>query len=93
MLLRSVTIDEIFAGPSEDNLAGNADLRIFFEADWRLLLVLVVKYYRHACLGNACLPALVYKILQFVSFQILVHDGAPLGALPVNFVPGLLSCW
>jgi hypothetical protein len=63
LLLRSVAIDKVFAGTSEDNLASNTDLRIFFEANWRLLFVFIVKYNRYARLGDTCLSALIYKIL------------------------------
>jgi hypothetical protein len=64
LLLRSVPIDEIFAGSSEHNLPRHTDLCIFLESNGRLLLVTVVEDDRYAGFGDSCLPTLIDKILK-----------------------------
>jgi len=74
LLLCSVTIDEVFARPSQHNLPSNADLRIFFESDRRFLLVAVVKNDRYAGFGYSCLSALVDKILEMLKLCAGIRD-------------------
>ena len=63
-----MAIDKVFTGSSEYNLAGNANLCIFFKANRRLLFISIVEDYCYACLSNTCLSAFIYEVLQFVSF-------------------------
>lgn len=42
-MLRSVAVDEILGRAAKDNLAGDADGRIFFESDGRVFLSLLSK--------------------------------------------------
>jgi hypothetical protein len=72
LLLRSMPIDEVFARPSEHNLARNADLRILLEADGRLLFIPIVKHYGDACFGDSRLAALIDEVLRLVSL-LLFH--------------------
>lgn len=58
-----MSVYEVFAGPSQHDLSGDADLCIFFESYGRLLLVAVVEDDRYACFGYSCLSALVDEIL------------------------------
>jgi hypothetical protein len=63
LLLGAVAIDEVFVGSIEDDLSGDADRCIFFEADRGLLLIPVVENDRNACLLNAGLSTLVDEVL------------------------------
>jgi hypothetical protein len=63
LLLCAVAIDQVFTGASKNNLAGDADLRIFFKSDGGGLLVAVVEDDRNTCLGYSGLPTLVDEIL------------------------------
>lgn len=70
-----MSIDEIFAGPSQHNLPGNTDLCIFLESDGRLLLIAVVEDDRYAGFCYSCLSALVDEILdRYVNFAPLFAE-------------------
>jgi hypothetical protein len=64
LLLRSVTIYQVFACTSKDNLTSDADLSILLKTNGRLLLVAIIEYYCNARLGNASLPTLINEVLQ-----------------------------
>jgi hypothetical protein len=66
LLLRTVPVNEVFAGPAENNLSRNGDGRIFFEPDWRFRGVPIVENDCHARFGNAGLTALVDEILEIL---------------------------
>jgi hypothetical protein len=59
LLLRAMSIDEVFACAAEHDLSCDRYLTIFLEADGRLFLVTVVEDDRHAGFGYACLAAFV----------------------------------
>ena len=63
LLLRAVSIDEVFACAAEHNLTCNGDLTIFFKANWRFLLVAVVEDDCYAGLGHAGLAAFIDQVL------------------------------
>jgi len=63
LLLRSMAIDQVFACTPEDDLAGDRDLAMFFEADWRLLLVAVIEDNCYTGFCNARLAAFVDEVL------------------------------
>ena len=65
LLLCAVAVDEVFACSSENNLAGDADLGIFFESDGGLLFVAVVEDDCDACFRYSGLSTLVDEILTF----------------------------
>ena len=90
LLLSTVTIDEVLACATKNDLAGYRDFRILLEAYRALLFVLVVENDSHARFGNSSLSALIYEIL--LSRQLLVSW------MRYRFVPegsarGLWSCW
>ena len=60
-----MAIDEILRGATKYNLACDTNLRILFETYWRLLLVVVVKYYRNRGLGYPCLASFVDQVLRW----------------------------
>lgn len=64
LLLCAVSIYEVFTGSPKNDLPGDTDLRIFFKAYWRFLLVSVIKDNGNACFGDSCLAALVNEVLS-----------------------------
>lgn len=63
LLLCAVAIDQVFTCASENDLPGDADLRIFFESNRGLLLVAVVEDDCDACFCYSGLSTLVDEIL------------------------------
>jgi hypothetical protein len=70
LLLRAVAVDQVFACAAENDLSSDADLRIFFESDWGLLLVAVIEDDCDACFRYSGLSALVYEVLNLQHQQI-----------------------
>jgi hypothetical protein len=64
LLLRAVAIDQVFTRASENNLASDADLRIFFESNRGLSFVAVVKDNCDARFRYSGLSTLVDEILM-----------------------------
>jgi hypothetical protein len=54
-----VTIDQILALASNNNLTSNGDLFVLLVTDWRQFLIFVIKYDRHASLSDTGLTLLV----------------------------------
>ncbi len=75
LLLCAVPIDKVFAGSAEYDLAGDADLGVFFEADGRLLLVFVVEDDGDAGFRYSGLPTLVDEILLVLTLCCCLGGG------------------
>ena len=80
LLLGAVAIDQIFACASEDDLPGDADLRIFFESDWGFLLVAIVE--------DDCDTRFCYSGLSTLIDKILTPYYVLLGRCTEDRIPG-----
>lgn len=58
-----MSVDQVFACAAQHDLSGDADLRIFFEADGGFFLVAIVEDDGDASFSDACLSSLVDQIL------------------------------
>lgn len=58
-----MAIDEVLASSTQNDLSRDGDLRIFFETDGRLLLVVVVEHNGDTGFRNASLAAFVDQVL------------------------------
>jgi hypothetical protein len=67
LLLRAVTVDQVFGSPAEHDLPRDRYLSIFLESDGRLGLISIVKHNGDAGLGDAGLSALRTSKTLFTS--------------------------
>lgn len=66
LLLRAMTVDQVFARSTEDDLSSNGDGRVFLKTNRRLGSVAVIEDDSHAGLGHTRLSTLVNKILKIL---------------------------
>jgi hypothetical protein len=71
MLLRSVSVDEIFRRPAQHDLSCYRDLRILFKADWRFQFIAVIEYDCDARFRDSGLATLVNEIL-YIALSALI---------------------
>ena len=64
LLLGSMTIYEIFASSTKDDLSGNADLGIFLKPNWRFLFVTVIEDNGDTGFSDSSLTSFVDEILK-----------------------------
>lgn len=64
LLLRAVSIDEVFTRSTQYNLPCHRYLRMFLETNRALRLIAVIEYDGDARFGNSSLAALVDEILE-----------------------------
>jgi hypothetical protein len=89
-----MTVYEVLACAAENDLTGDRDLSIVFEANGALLFVAVVEDDCDASFCDACLPALVDEVLiensQLAKTHIL---GASCRDAPEGSELAQCSCW
>lgn len=59
-----MTVDEIFAGTTQNDLARNRYTAIFLKTNWRLGFIAIIEYDGHTGFRNTSLAALINEILE-----------------------------
>lgn len=67
MLLRLVTVKEVFGNVGQRDLTCHSDLFAVLKANRRVCTVGVIEYDGYASLGDTCLPPLVDQVLLVLS--------------------------
>ena len=94
LLLRTVSIDEIFACAAEYDLARDRYLTIFFKANGRLLLIPVVEDNCNARFSDTGLASFIDQVLAVDLISVGGQESGTKGRLnpPVYFEPSQCSC-
>ena len=94
LLLRTVSIDEIFACAAKYDLARDRYLTIFFKSYGRLFLISIVEDNCNASFGDTSLASFIDQVLAVDLISVGGQESGTRGRLnsPVHFEPSQCSC-